>query len=242
MHANGAAYNPEYDFLSGRDLSIDFMIATMPRSGSTFFSSTLWSTGGLGAPLEYLNLMVNENRITAGFNGDICAYWDSIISRRTSPNGVFGWKMFTRNYIEIAEKYPSLMKRLSPKYVIFLDRRDEAEHAVSYWRAIETQAWFAEAPEKKQLSYEAAGIRGAEILLRNQRLAWEKILELTDANPIRVFYEDVLSTPQAEVGRVASLMQVDLSSTQRLLTVVPPNIQRNNTTLAWAERYRNEIS
>ena len=32
-----------------------YLIATVPRTGSTWFSHLLWQTGCLGAPLEYLN-------------------------------------------------------------------------------------------------------------------------------------------------------------------------------------------
>jgi len=32
-----------------------YLLASVPRAGSTFFSHLLWRTGYLGAPLEYLN-------------------------------------------------------------------------------------------------------------------------------------------------------------------------------------------
>ena len=32
-----------------------YLLATVPRSGSTYLSHVLWRTGCLGAPLEYLN-------------------------------------------------------------------------------------------------------------------------------------------------------------------------------------------
>ena len=49
-------HEPRFDFPpGGRPPELFYMIATMPRTGSSYLSHLLWGTGCLGAPLEYLN-------------------------------------------------------------------------------------------------------------------------------------------------------------------------------------------
>ena len=49
-------YEAKFDF-PARDRAPErsYLLATVPRSGSTYLSHVLWRTGCLGAPLEYLN-------------------------------------------------------------------------------------------------------------------------------------------------------------------------------------------
>ena len=49
-------YEAEFDFPAYRGSARrPYMLASVPRSGSTFVSHLLWETGCLGAPLEYCN-------------------------------------------------------------------------------------------------------------------------------------------------------------------------------------------
>ena len=49
-------YEGKFDFPGrGTPPAITYMLATVPRSGSSYLSHLLWRTGCLGAPIEYLN-------------------------------------------------------------------------------------------------------------------------------------------------------------------------------------------
>ena len=87
-----------------------WLLASVPRSGSTFVSHLLWATGSLGAPLEYLNF---EPTGPYGFaSGSPVAQnelWAAVLRRRTSPNGVFGLKAFPGQLEEVYRGNPQLM-------------------------------------------------------------------------------------------------------------------------------------
>ena len=49
-------YEAKFDFpLTAGQPEIVYLLATVPRTGSTYLSHILWQTGCLGAPLEYVN-------------------------------------------------------------------------------------------------------------------------------------------------------------------------------------------
>jgi LPS sulfotransferase NodH len=53
---NGELYSESYDYACfDGELSKTFIVATIPRSGSTLYCCQLWKSGALGAPAEYVN-------------------------------------------------------------------------------------------------------------------------------------------------------------------------------------------
>ena len=65
-----------------------YLLATVPRSGSTYLSHVLWRTGCLGAPLEYLNFdPAGPWGFANGSPAEQQRLWLSAQRIRTSPNG-----------------------------------------------------------------------------------------------------------------------------------------------------------
>lgn len=238
MHSSGSLYEEEFDINGGAPV-IRYMVATMPRSGSTFVTSLLWRTGVLGAPLEYLNSRMNKRQIEQ--SRDLLEYWSTVQRRRTGINGVFGWKMFIRHYQDMRDLNPEILPLLSADKIIYLDRRDEASHAVSHWRAIETQSWFAESPELHNISYDRGGIQDALTILRNQRNAWERLFSVLQAQPLRIFYEDFLSEPDKVISLICDYIGVFERDGAKQLHIPLPVTQRNNQTIDWADSFRIEM-
>jgi LPS sulfotransferase NodH len=86
-----------------------YLLATVPRTGSTFLSHLLWQSGCLGAPLEYLNyLQTGPYHFASGKPLKQAELWRSALHRRTSPNGVFGVKCFSLQLRELQRQNPSL--------------------------------------------------------------------------------------------------------------------------------------
>ena len=81
------------------------MFASIPRAGSTFICELFWRTGQLGAPLEYANFKLNPDLKTCRARDDFSAYWKDLERRRTSPNGVFSFKMFTTFFGDIHARF-----------------------------------------------------------------------------------------------------------------------------------------
>src|SRR5215212_2723285 len=110
-----------------------YVLASVPRSGSTFVSHLLWRTGCLGAPLEYLNFdRAGPYYFAARSKSAQLALWQSILRRRTSPNGVFGAKCFAIQLEGLKQGNPELLDSVmatlvppeKPRRVVYVARRD----------------------------------------------------------------------------------------------------------------------
>ena len=241
VHSDGSLYGTRYDFpIRDFDPSITYMIAAIPRTGSTYLSTLLWRSGALGAPLEYLNIGFNKSLMGETERSSI-EYWREIMRRRTSINGVFGWKMFIKTYQDLSSLYPALLPELTPDVVIYLDRRDKVAHAVSYYKAISTQAWFSDSPSSQSVSYDFQAIHDAHTLAENQRRSWEEIFELTGTKPIRIFYEDFCISPDVVVADVCQLILGDKNSVAQTVSIPLPGIQRDAESDSWSHSYRKDL-
>jgi LPS sulfotransferase NodH len=229
-------YRKEYD----RPVKVSrpaksIMIATIPRSGSTFFGICMWHEGVFGLPLEYLNPNTSAFiRKRLGRNLD--EYWRNVQSVRCTPNLVFCYKMFIANYIHYQRKHTAFLERIAPDHVIYLTRGDKVGQAISYARAIQTRRWFAAVEEQNPAEYSYARIRAQEKAIRDQERFWERIFDVTGTVPLRVEYEQLLSDRAAVMHRIADFAGVKLDPAQRL-EIGNIEKQSDRTNDDWRERY-----
>ncbi len=241
MHVSDLLYTSRFDFPSRRAWpTIQLMVATVPRSGSTAFCLELWRTGLLGAPLEYANLkMMNHDvRWKAALRRE-SDYWRLLQRARTGPNGVFSYKFFVQGYVEILKEKPKLLHRISPTHVIYLTREDKLAQAVSYSRAIRSGAWFANVPIRKPCEYDGAHIRECLDALSVQEQSWEHVFDMTSANPLRVTYEGFLASPRSTVQAALEYV-VPGSPPGDPLQIPPLEIQRDMISDDWKHRFLTE--
>src|ERR1700744_2200063 len=135
-------YSADFDFRAGTQVKMTYMLATVPRSGSSHCAIQFWRTGLLGSPLEYLNLADMERIFMPrlqpsevacdGLNG----YCHKGQELRTSPNGVFGYKAFMQSLYVVVRRHQELFDKIQPDYVVYLTRNDIVAQAVSYSRAM----------------------------------------------------------------------------------------------------------
>jgi len=243
-------YLDDYDFpLAKHELS--YMIAAVPRSGSTYFAIRLWQTGLLGAPMEYLNLPAMRVQIMprlgmshddpfALSRAEMLAYWKRVKQIRTSPNGVFGYKMFMLVFHEMISHYPDIFEDIAPDYVIYLTRKDIVGQAISHSRAIKSKKWFA-SPVQSDEAYDFEHILQCQNKIEREYDQWEQVFSQSGINPIRVTYEDVLHGEAFEVGRILSLMGIRERPESRLPI---PLIEKQSDGVSneWRARYLVERS
>jgi LPS sulfotransferase NodH len=86
----------------------------------------------LGAPAEYVNLYIISKLYERLQAISMLDYWHKVSRLRTSPNGVFGFKMFPRGLMTTAKEHPGLLKKLRSENVIYLKRNDKIAQAVSF--------------------------------------------------------------------------------------------------------------
>jgi hypothetical protein len=98
--------------------TLTYLLATLPRTGSTWFSHLLWQTGCLGAPLEYLNFEpTGPYYFAARSTASQQQLWHSLMSRRTSPNGLFGLKCFPDQLESLQQENPQLLSDVMSTFV-----------------------------------------------------------------------------------------------------------------------------
>lgn len=241
-------YEEDFDFplwkgLPGRP----WLLASVPRTGSTFVSHLLWRTGCLGAPLEYLNFEPASPYASAHHDrARQSEIWQSVVLRRTSPNGVFGLKAFPMQLEDIARRNPALMEQVmrlmlgmgGESKVVQLRRKDRTAHAISYARALLSGIWRKEqeGEERPEPEYSEAMLERADDLIVQQEGAWEAMYRDLGITPLVVWYEDALDDPSGFCRRIAVHLGVELVPAA---AVSVPEIERQSQTgaRAWAEAH-----
>jgi LPS sulfotransferase NodH len=241
-------YEEKFDFPERADPPrLRYLLASVPRTGSTFVSHLLWRSGCLGAPLEYLNFLPGSPYHSAqGAPDRQVALWRSALSRRTSPNGVFGIKCFSAQLRELQQANPALllevMAALLPAsgraYVVRLKRRDPVAHAISYARAALSGVWHKvqESPGGAEVPFSTKAVDHARGLLDQQEGDWDLLFAEIGIEPLVLWHEDVIARPAQAVQAVADFLGATLDPAA---AVAVPEIERQAETDSrrWAALY-----
>lgn len=224
-----------------------YLLASVPRAGSTYFSHLAWRTGCLGAPLEYLNF---EPLGPYGFAANSPALqqelWRSVLRRRCSPNGVFGLKLFPpqleflqqRNPPLLDELFTTMLPRGADRRVVYLRRRDRIAQAVSYARATLSGVWRKEQEGGRSgpLDYSAATIEWAERGIAQQEAVWQRMFDDLRIEPLTMWHEDVLADGAKAVQQVADYLGVGIHPTAAV-DVPPIHKQAPQEGAEWMARF-----
>jgi LPS sulfotransferase NodH len=239
-------YEGKFDF-PGRSPGIAYMLATVPRTGSSFLSHVLWRTGCLGAPLEYLNFDKDGPYFFAhDAPGEQDILWRSVLRRRTSPNGVFGVKCFPMQLEALHQGNPALLKTIwttllpaeRPGRIVYLARRDRVAHAISYARATISGIWRREQETgaRAEPEYSEAALATAGQWIDMQASGWEEMFANLRIAPLRLWYEEVAARPDEAARQVADYLGVTLDPAA---AVEIPAVEKQSAAgaRAWIERH-----
>ncbi|WGM38992.1 Stf0 family sulfotransferase [Caulobacter sp. NIBR1757] len=228
-------YGPDFDFPERRETpTLRYLLAVTPRCGGTLLALALWRTGALGAPLEYLNLPRLEALRTRLGGGDLEAYLAALARRRSSPNGVFGIKVFLTQLLEARRGDGDLLRRLAPGAWVRLRRRDRLAQAVSLARAEQTQGWVGTGAGAEPV-YSRALIGQKADFLEWQDEAWGDLLEDAGAPVVTLWYEDIASDPGAAASAVLAALGLSAAEPVALPTLAR---QQDGLSRDWMARYR----
>lgn len=238
-HVMNLLYSCGYDFpLRDEDPAQQLMVATIPRSGSTFFCIELWRTKVLGSPLEYPNVAAAKSMINRlKGHDDFERYWKDVKRIRTGLNGVFSYKMFMTNYLDIGRKWPGLLEKLAPEKVIFLTREDKLAQAISYSKAIQSRAWFANVTYSNTPEFSQRHIAHCRHLIDKQERFWEGMFSLTGAQVFRTTYEQFLKDRPTVLQQICEFVGQPYDPDDYML-LPSLSIQRDDVSTEWAQRYR----
>lgn len=240
MHLIERLYSAEFDFAE-RDCepSKQLLVASIPRSGSTIFCETLWETGVLGAPMEYLAIPNRTGLYNRLGSKDWVDYWNKVKRVRTSDSGVFTSKIFSANLVEIAKEHKDLYPLIKPTHIVFLTRDDVNRQAISFSRAVQTGAWFANAKSRRDEEYNVEQISHYVKDINNQKLFWEDVFVKIGVNVLRLTYEQFLADREGVANSVVDFLgeKPDPSKRIALPTI---DVQRDEQTEQWLTKYLTE--
>jgi LPS sulfotransferase NodH len=204
-----------------------YLICTTPRSGSTLLCRYLTQTGRAGTPNEWFLDASLPGLYHRHGAADFPAYFDSVLERESTPNGVFGAKLmgapdvFARFLERIAE-LPAAQRAEAPwervaavfpdvRYV-WLTRRDKVRQAISLHRALRSGVWQSTQPGADAAGpseLDLAGIDDCVTDLVAWEAAWEEYFAAADVRPLCLVYEDLVRGPAAAVRSVLAHVGVD---------------------------------
>ncbi len=241
-------YEERYDFPYRADPPEHaYLLATVPRTGSSFVSHLLWRSGCLGAPLEYLNFVATgPARLAIDSPEEQAALWRSMLHLRTSPNGVFGLKCFPTQLRAIQHSNPPmlvevmnlLLFRGRDTRVVRLRRRDQLAHAISYARAFTSGIWRKEQeePSNGSVAFDEGAIDRARKMLGEQEGEWDALCAELGIAPLELWYEDIVDEPQPAVRAIASFIGVELDPAAAV-PIYQVERQSQDDARQWRERY-----
>jgi LPS sulfotransferase NodH len=237
-------------------VTTSLIIAATPRSGSWLMSDALTNTGRAGLPEEYFrpdHTHLWRERWKVPPKLSYRRYITAAIVFSTTPNGVFSaklhWYQFEwllgqiRSYRtdagEMTDAQLIADTFRNPRY-LFLDRRDHARQAISYYRAAGTNTWFVvdgDEPEDEYPVPDAAdvdlkSIRWFEDYVKDHHDQWRAYFAESGIEPLEVVYEDFSDDYEATVRRVMSWLGEELPADE---TVQAPGIVKQ------ADRWTEEV-
>lgn len=241
-----------------------WVMASVPRSGSTLLCRVLWDTGGAGAPKEYLNPMQVrdwEARLGAtagrrlaygllvgraaglargrGWSKDrLAAHLERVRTRRSDASGRFGLKIHY-HHLEgwFLGRGWSIDELLAPRRWVRIVRNDRVAQAVSWARALQSGRWAAHQRATLPSVYRARQIDRLVAEIDRQEAGWDAFFAQRSVQPMRVSYEELVSDIPETVRRVLDYLGVSDAATAR---VAEPDLRplSDETSARWIARYR----
>ena len=211
----------ERDFPAGSEVKRTYGILCGHRMGSNLLSETLFLTGLMGDPMEFFN----KRWLTKFFDkhgaqySNFDLFYKFLQSRRTSPNGTFGYNLKVDQFRGIlpgrfgSDQVGRRLLRDTEKFV-FLRRRDRLDQAISAYIGrsrdtfrIPAEANVSEIHEIVQdVPFEPGRITEHLHSLVNHDRAWETFLQKTPKPWIEIYYEDLVSDFDGTIRKVVSFV------------------------------------
>lgn len=237
-----------------------WVVASVPRSGSTLLCRSLWSTGLVGAPKEYLNPMqIRDWEVRLGtlpsrvrhlaLRGPLLALvgaggWSDarlrghlgrVRARRTGPTGWFGLKLHHHHFEQwFTHAHRDPVAWLGEPTWVRMSRADRVGQAISWARALQTGKWASTQRASLPPIYDRGRIAGCLAAIETQERAWSTWFGERDIHPLHVTYEALTTDRTATVRQVLACLgehgRVDLDAPEL-------SRQADDVTAEWRDRF-----
>ena len=222
---------------AGSSASSFWALCTVARSGSTWFSQLVASTGQMGQPREHLLLWPEKARQLGLGEIALDAYLWHLMRTQSTGNGVFAIKGDRDHLAAFFEYFPA-----AP--CVRLSRRDRVAQAVSWHRAHDGHVWTKrhdKAPpptSSRAASVDRVLFFYDEIGRREQ--AWDQFFATRSEPPLSLVYEDVCHDPLVAVRAVARHIGIDPLAIDRVES--PLRVVRDASTAELTAQARRVIA
>lgn len=204
----------ERDFQHAVPVKFQYAILCGHRMGSNMLSEALYETGLAGDPMEFFNLRLLKRLFEQRGTTHI-AFADYIAemkSRRTSPNGVFGFNIKADQFINCFKDNQATGIHLIKdcQYVLLLTRKDKIRQAVSQYIGqqrdtfrIPADADYEEVKEKvATVPFNPAAIAHFLHDLIKQEQMWVRFLHMHEIAHDHMTYEELAGNYEKSIKHV----------------------------------------
>lgn len=231
-----------------------YLICSVQRSGSTWFSSLLESTGVAGRPVtEYWNLGVEKQIHEQGWFPTYRSYLAHVREQAATPNGIMGANIMWRQMPGALARMNGLngcrglndmelWQRALPNlgHFILTFRKDTLAQAVSWAIAHQTRQFTCHDEREREPEYDFWLIDTLYHDIKAHNLAWLTWFERFDIVPETVVYENLLEDPAAVVHDTLKYLRIKVPVGWRPETGLRP--QRSSLNKEWCARWKEESS
>lgn len=215
-----------------------YAICTAPRSGSNFLCQLLAATNALGRPLEYFNGPGRRFFDDPSYPDDPLEQLDRIKTMSTTPNGIYGLKIFAHQHDWISGKV-RWTEHLPDLRFVFLSRRDLLGQAISWTRAEQTGQYRHTQDARAHPSFDADAIAAYLARIATEYARWDAFFARNGIAPVRLIYEEIAAAPGTTIDSVVELLELPVRLEARL-DRVEVKVQRDPMTKAWRDRFLAE--
>ncbi len=180
------------------------LLVFTPRSGSSWLSDLLRSTGLVGDPQEYLNqdlLPIATQRFPARTETD---YLNAVETLSASPDGQY---CIAATWGQIDLCAHDLLARYQDRTIIYLRRRDILAQAVSLYLAVTSGRFHVRGPDVDPSITEWSADVASTIArwwahILNYECLTDIQFAVRDIVPLRLYYEDIVMDAHGTVRRI----------------------------------------
>jgi LPS sulfotransferase NodH len=210
-------------------------ICTVARSGSSWLSQLVSSTGIMGHPDEYL-LSWPQQATRRGLAGStsFSDYLTFLLQHRSTANGVFAVKGSVEEMQPFFDFFPN-----AP--CVWLVRENKIQQAVSWHRAHDGGVWTRTASAAEQRPFEFSVDRFLyfyDEIIRREAL-WQEFFSHRPVPPLVLTYEQVCEAPLAAVQSIAAHIGLNAAIVTDVSS--PLQIVRDETNETWIRRAQQAI-
>lgn len=227
----------DHEFPPGSETTVSYMVCAEPRSGSSLLCDLLASTELAGAPTEFFDPEM-MGRFQATWNTpSFDSYVDALLAKKTSPNGVFGFKMQHEQFVDVLADRDALSAFPDLRFV-HISRRDRLRAAISFARALQDNKWASNHPATTdELRFDRGQIEHCLARIEAAARGWERFFAERSIAPLRIVYEEFVADRAGTVTAVLRHVGVEPPPG---FTVPEPTLEKqaDEQSERWLRRYR----